>query len=173
MSMETLTAAQAKLLLSFPKTLGKHPETGVEITVQDGPTGPYIKAGTESRSLADHAHLARITLEDAVALLAKPREGRGGRSTPQVIADLGPHPDRGDAITLRAGRFGPYVTDGTVNASVPKGKDPASVTIDDAIDLLARREEKLRAEGKDPRAPKRSTRPRRSSTGGARGRRSA
>ncbi|MDA0365378.1 MAG: type I DNA topoisomerase [Chloroflexi bacterium] len=173
MSMETLTVEQARLLLSFPKVLGKHPESDTDVTVQDGPRGPYIKAGTESRSLEGHDHLARVTLEEALALLAKPREGRGGRSSPQVMAELGAHPDRGDQVTIRAGRFGPYVTDGTVNASVPKGRDPSAVTIDEAVDLLARREEKLRSEGKDPRAPKRPTAGRRRTTGGARGRRSA
>ena len=70
----------------------------------------------------------------------------------------------GDAITVRVGRFGPYVTDGTVNASVPKGRDPASLTLDEGVDLLARREERLRADGKDPRAKT----PRRAPAAGAR-----
>ncbi len=74
MTPETLTLDEAQLLLSFPQTLGIHPEKGEPITAQDGPLGPYIKMGTESRSLRDHDHLASVDLDDAVALLAEPRK---------------------------------------------------------------------------------------------------
>ncbi len=176
MSMETLTLDQAKLLLSFPKVLGTHPESGEPITAQDGPRGPYVRMGNEYRSLeGGHEQLATVTLDEALALLAQPRAGRGAPRGPQVMAELGKHPDSGEPITVRSGRFGPYVTDGTVNASVPKGRDPSLLSLEDAIDLLARREEKLRSEGKDPRAPKRTRRPstRNNASGGARKRRSA
>jgi len=168
--METITLEQAQELLSFPKTLGAHPESGQEIVAQDGPRGPYVRMANEYRSLEDHAHLARVTLEEALALLAQPHARGAGRGRgPQALAELGAHPERGDAISVRSGRFGPYVTDGTVNASVPRGRDPSSLTLEEALDLLARREERLRADGKDPRARQRRT----GGTRGARGRRSA
>ena len=170
MSMESLTLDDALLLLSFPKTLGAHPETGVEITVRDGPNGPYLKMGDETRSLRDHDHLAAVTLEEAVTLLAEPKKGR--RSGPAELADLGPHPKTGDSIKVLRGRFGPYATDGVVNASIPKGRDPATVTLDDAVELIATREQLLRDQGKDPRAKKTKKRTSRRTGGGAK-RRSA
>ena len=155
MSMDTLTFEDALMLLSFPKVLGKHPETGVDVTVQDGPNGPYVRSGTDSRSLeGGHFAMKTLTLEDALKVLAQPRQfGRRGPSQ-SVLATLGEHPDSKAAITLRSGRFGPYVTDGVVNASLPRGRDPKSVTLQDALDFIAGREEKMRADGQDPRAPK-------------------
>ena len=153
MSMETITIDEAIELLSFPKVIGLHPETDVEITAQDGPNGPYIKMGTESRSLEGHEQMRNLTLFEAIAVLAEPRKGRG-RSSPQVLAEVGKHPESEALITIRNGRFGPYVTDGVVNASLPKGRDPKNVDMQAALDLIAAREERMRAEGKDPRAPK-------------------
>ena len=154
MSMEGLGLDDALMLLSFPKVLGRHPERGDEVTVQDGPNGPYVRAGSESHSVdGGHFAMKTMTLEEALMLLAQPRQF-GRRVAQSVIAELGAHPDSGAAITLRTGRFGPYVTDGVVNASLPRGRDPKTLAVDEAVDLLAAREEKLRAEGKDPRAPK-------------------
>jgi DNA topoisomerase-1 len=147
---ETLMLDQALMLLSFPRTLGIHPVTNEPITAQDGPLGPYVKMGNESRSLRDHEHLETVDFEEAVVLLAEPRKGRPRSAS--VLADLGPHPDTGATVTVRSGRFGPYVTDGTVNASLPRGRNPQTLTIEDAVDLIAAREAKLREEGKDPRA---------------------
>ncbi len=153
MTMEALTLDEAVQILSFPKSLGTHPTMKAEVMVQDGPNGPYVKADTETRSLRDHDHLASIDLPEALEVLAQPKT-RGRRSGPAEIASLGEHPGNGEPVRLLNGRFGPYVTDGTVNASIPKGRDPASITIDDAVDLIAAREQKLRDQGKDPRAPK-------------------
>ena len=75
-----------------------------------------------------------------------------------VITDLGAHPESGETIQVKTGRYGPYVTDGTVNATVPKGTDPEKVNLDQAVELLAKREEKLRSQGKDPRAKKKTQR---------------
>jgi len=157
MSPETLTLDQALMLLSFPREVGKHPESGEAITAQDGRYGPYLKMGSETRSLDNQEQLATISLDEAVAKLKEPKKARG-RGAASVIADLGAHPTNGDAIQVKTGRYGPYVTDGTVNATVPKGTDPESVTLEQGVELLAKREEKLRAQGKDPRAkkPKRS-----------------
>ena len=157
MTMETITLDEALELLSFPKVIGKHPETDVEITAQDGPNGPYIKMGTESRSLEDgHEQMRKLTLFEAIAILAAPRKGRG-RTSIQVLAEVGKHPDSDALITVRNGRFGPYVTDGVVNASLPKGRDPKNVDLQGALDMIAAREERMRADGKDPRAPKAKT----------------
>ena len=153
MSMQSLALDQALLLFSFPKSLGAHPESGVDVIAQDGPNGPYLKMGDETRSLRDHDHLQSVTLEDALALFAQPK-ARGRRSGPAEIAALGEHPQSGEPVRLLSGRFGPYVTDGTVNASIPKGSDPASVTLEEAVELIAAREQRLRDQGKDPRAPK-------------------
>ena len=167
--METLTLEQALELLSYPRVVGRHPSSDAEITAQDGPNGPYLRMGTESRSLpGGHDQMRSVTVEEAVAILAAPRRGRQ-RGPQAPLAELGKHPDSGDEITLRDGRFGAYVTDGTVNASIPKGRDPSKVTLDDAIEMLVAREEKMRAEGKDPRA-KKPSRPRRKSRPKARSR---
>ncbi len=153
MSPENVTVDDAVMLLSFPREVGTHPETGEVITVQDGRYGPYVKMGKETRSLENQDQLATITLDEAVAKLKEPKKGRRSGAA-AVIADLGVHPESGDPIQVKTGRFGPYVTDGTVNATVPKGTDPEKVNLNQALELLAKREEKLRSQGKDPRAKK-------------------
>lgn len=159
MSPGTLTLGEALMLLSFPRTLGEHPENKQPVTVQDGKFGPYVKAGEETRSLASHEQLRTITLAEALELLRQPK-ARTSRSKPQVMVELGVHPTSGAVLQIKSGRFGPFVTDGVVNASVPKGIDPKTVTVERAIELLAAREEKLRAQGVDPRAPKEKGKPR-------------
>lgn len=156
MEMESLTLDDALKLLSFPKEVGVHPEKGEVITAQDGRFGPYVKMGNETRSLTDHNALANVTLEEAVNLFNQPKRGRGAASA-APIAELGEHPKSGDRITVKNGRYGPYVTDGTVNATIPKGTDPAAVTLDKAVELLHAREEKMKEQGKDPRAKKKKT----------------
>ena len=165
MAIETLTAEQALDLLSYPRVLGAHPESGEEIAAQDGRYGPYIRAGKETRSLRDHEHLRVIDLDEAVRLLKEPkRRGRGAAAGP--LAVLGDHPESGASIELRNGRYGPYVTDGQVNASLPRGQEPSAVTLEDAVGMIAAREERMRAQGQDPRTPKPQRRAKRS--GGAR-----
>jgi DNA topoisomerase-1 len=158
MTMETLTIEQALELLSYPRIVGVHPLNDTAITAQDGPNGPYLRCGDESRSLEDIAQMRKISLEEAIAVLAKPRRRRGAAPSQQVLAELGEHPDNKGKITVRNGRFGPYVTDGTVNASLPKGRDPKNIGLEDAVNMIATREERMRAEGKDPRAPKKPKR---------------
>jgi DNA topoisomerase-1 len=153
MSPDNLEFDDALLLLSFPRSLGNHPETGDEVYATYGRYGPYLKMGDDNRSLPDHDSLTSVTLEEAVELFKQPKKRGRGAST-SVLAALGSHPDSGAAIQVKTGRYGPYVTDGTINATVPKGTDPATVTLERAVELLAAREEKLRAQGKDPRAPK-------------------
>ena len=151
MEPETLTLDQALLLLSFPREIGTHPESGEPIIASDGRYGPYIKMGTETRSLEGHDQLATVTVEEAVKILAEPKRRRG-QASQRVLNEIGTHPESGAAIHLRSGRFGPYVTDGEVNASVPKGLDPSLVDLERAVDLLAARREKLIEQGKDPAA---------------------
>jgi DNA topoisomerase-1 len=153
MSAEDLSFEDALHLLSYPRELGTHPETGEIVLAHFGRYGPYVKMGDESRTLDSHDTLRTITLEQAVEILKQPRQQRR-RARSEVLNALGTHPSSGVEIQLKDGRFGPYVTDGTVNASVPKGTDPATITLERAVELLAAREDKLRAQGKDPRAPK-------------------
>jgi DNA topoisomerase-1 len=156
MSPDTLRLEDALLLLSFPRSLGNHPETGVEILATYGRYGPYIKMGDDNRSLTDFDNLMAITLEEAVVLFSKPKTG-GRQTSSSVLAELGPHPSNGDQVQVKTGRYGPYVTDGTVNATIPKGTDPEQVDLKRAVELLDAREEKTRSQGKDPRAPKKRT----------------
>ena len=153
MSVESVTVEEALMLLSFPRELGPHPATGEMITAQDGRYGPYVKMGHESRSLPDHDKLATVTLEEAVEFLKQPSTGGRGRSG-AVLAELGKHPTSQAPLQVKSGRYGAYVTDGEVNATIPKDREPEDVTLDQAVELIAAREQKMRDEGKDPRAKK-------------------
>ncbi len=148
---ESLTLEQALDMLAYPKSLGTHPDSGTRVTVQDGPYGPYVKCGKESRSLPGegderYAKLTSIELSEALELLNAPRQPRRRRQ-PAALAELGAHPASGTPITVRDGRYGPYVTDGELNASLPRGRDPATVTLDEAVGLLAARAERVAAQG--------------------------
>ncbi|MCC6237002.1 MAG: type I DNA topoisomerase [Dehalococcoidia bacterium] len=164
MSVEHVTLEEALEILTFPKSLGIHPVTGEEITAQDGPNGPYLRMGKDSRSLRDHDHLRSVDLDEAVRVFAEPKRGRSFSSS--VIRELGEHPTSKAPLRILKGRFGPYVTDGTVNASIPSGRDPATLELDDALELLAAREAKMREQGIEPGAktPRRRTTTSRSST---------
>lgn len=163
MTVKDITLEQALLALSFPKNLGPHPETGIDVVVNDGKFGPYVrmegkdKGGTfvkETRSLTDRDVMRALDLPAAVEVLRQPRQHRGRQSVTQPpLATLGPSPVTGQAIVIKTGRFGAYVTDGQVNATIPSGRDPARLTIDDALELIAARESRLREQGIDPRAP--------------------
>ena len=152
MDPESITLDQALELLAYPRRLGAHPETGEDVTVQDGPFGPYVKCGGESRSLpgrgnARYEKLESVDLAEALEVLRTPRQTRRRGEPPPALAELGPHPDSQAAITVRDGRYGPYVTDGTLNASLPRGRDPSSITLAEAVDLLAARAERVAAGG--------------------------
>jgi DNA topoisomerase-1 len=110
MSMETITLDDALMLLSFPREVGAHPESGEVITAQDGKFGPYLRMGSESRSLENHEKLSSVTLTEAVEIFKQPKGRR--KAVSAVIAELGEHPESGDTIQVKNGRFGPYVTDG-------------------------------------------------------------
>ena len=153
MTMDSVTLDDAVKLLSFPREVGPHPETGEMITALVGRYGPYISMGKENRSLPSHDSLISLTVGEAVELLKQPKGGRG-RSAAAVLKELGPHPESKENLQVKTGRYGPYVTDGTVNATIPKGTDPESLTMEQAVELIAKREERMTAQGKDPRAKK-------------------
>lgn len=154
MTEQTISLEQALMVLSFPRVVGKNPQSGEDVTVQDGKYGPYLKCGTDTRSLANHEQLATIDMAKSLELLAQPKKGRGGAAAQGQSLELGTHPQSGAKLQIKSGKFGPYVTDGVVNASVPKGMDTSQVTVEKAVELLKAREEKMREQGKDPRAAK-------------------
>ena len=138
MSLDTLTLDEALRLLTLPRSLGTAPD-GEEVTAQNGRYGPYVKKGADSRSLETEEQLFTVTLDEALGLLAQPKtRGRRAAAAPP-LRELGEDPVTGKTVVLREGRFGPYVTDGETNASLRKGDDVESVTIDRASELLADR----------------------------------
>lgn len=161
MTLDQLTLDDALRLLSLPRVVGVDPATGEEITAQNGRYGPYLKKGTDSRTLASEEALFEVTLDEALAIYAQPKRGRGSVAS-APLAELGDDPQSGRPIQVKDGRFGLYVTDGITNRTLPKGVTAQSLTHQEAVELLAAK----RAAGP---APKRSGG--RSSSGGpARGR---
>ena len=138
MDPTTVTLEDALNLLSLPRVVGVD-DDGKEITAQNGRYGPYIKKDTDSRSLTAEDELFSVTLEQARAIFAQPKQRRGRGAAKPPLADLGAHPESGAPVRVLDGRFGPYITDGTVNASVPRGTDPETVTIEQAVELLRER----------------------------------
>ncbi|MDP8938463.1 MAG: type I DNA topoisomerase [Actinomycetota bacterium] len=150
MALETVTLDDALRLLSLPRVLGVDPADGQEVTAQNGRYGPYVKKGTESRSLEDEEALFTVTLEEALALLAQPKpRGRAAAAAP--LRELGPDPVSNAPVVVKQGRFGPYVTDGTTNASLRSGDDVDSVTIERAATLLQDRRDRGPAPAKKAR----------------------
>jgi DNA topoisomerase I len=138
MSPASVTLEQALDLLRIPRVVGTDPATGEEIVAANGRFGPYLKRGSDTRSLASEDDLLTVSVEDAQALFAQPKTRRG-RQAAGPLRELGPDPGSGQPVVVREGRFGPYVTDGTTNASLRKGDDPLTVTIERAAELLADR----------------------------------
>ncbi|MFS0866718.1 type I DNA topoisomerase [Microbacterium sp. 179-B 1A2 NHS] len=148
MSPETIDLETALKLLSLPREVGVDPESGTVITAQNGPYGPYIKKGTDSRSIASEEMIFDITLEQALEIYAQPKyANRAATSLKEFEAD----PVSGKPIRIKDGRFGAYVTDGTTNVTIPKGQTPDDITFEVAVQMLADK----RAKGP---APKRTTR---------------
>ena len=156
MDPETVTLEDALRLLSLPRAVGTDPATGEEITAQNGRFGPYLKKGSDSRSLDSEEQLFTITLEEALAVYAQPKRRRGQRST-APLRELGPDPASGAPIVLKEGRFGPYVTDGAVNVSLPRAETVEEITLDRAADLLAAKRAKGAASGRSAAAPRSGT----------------
>jgi DNA topoisomerase-1 len=150
---EDVTLEMAIGLLSLPRLLGEHPETGRPVKAGLGRFGPYIlhdkgKGEAEFRSLKAGDDVLTVSFERAVALLAEPKAARGRRGTATPLRELGPHPKDQGAVQLFEGKYGPYVKHGDLNASLPKGADMQAFTLDQAVALLTER-------GKAPQGKKR------------------
>jgi DNA topoisomerase-1 len=137
MTESTVTLEDALRLLSLPRVVGRHPDDGGEILTNFGRFGPYVKHGDEFRSLESEDDVFNITLDAAVELLRAPKQSRRRQSAQKkVLREL---TNDGTTLKLMAGRYGPYVTDGTTNASLPKGTNPEALTFEQATELLAAR----------------------------------
>jgi DNA topoisomerase-1 len=155
-SPASLTLEQALRLLALPREVGMHPEDGKPITAGLGRYGPFVLHAGTYANVADIDEVFEVGLNRAVVLLAEKRAGkfagRGGASAP--LKDLGAHPETGEPIHVMAGRFGPYVKSGKINATLPKGTAPEDLTLEDALPLLAARALAAPAKGKKAPAKK-------------------
>ncbi|MDT9595389.1 type I DNA topoisomerase [Nocardioides zeae] len=152
MSLDTVGIDEAVKLLSLPRVVGTDAE-GVEITAQNGRYGPYLKKGTDSRSLTSEDQIFDITVDEALAIYAQPKQrGRGAAKPP--LKELGADPVTGEPMVVKDGRFGPYVTDGTTNASLRKDDTVEDLTVERAAELLVERREKDAANPKKKAAKK-------------------
>ena len=148
MSVDTIDLDTALQLLDLPRTVGTDPESGDPITAQNGRYGPYLKKGADSRTLQSEQQIFDVTLEQALEIYAQPKYG--ARRASSALKEFDADPVSGKPIRIRDGRFGPYVTDGETNVTIPRGEDPMSVEFDRAVQMLADK----RAKGP---APKRTT----------------
>ena len=140
MSPGDVTLDVAVKLLSLPRTLGTHPESGEEVQANVGRFGPYVVHEGDFRSLGKEDDVYTVALPRALELLAQPKAGRGRRAAVEPLRTVGAHPKDGEPVLLFEGRYGPYVKHGAVNASLPKGAGPDDVTLEQAVQLLAERE---------------------------------
>ena len=151
MSVDTVDLDTALQLLSLPRVVGTDPESGEQITAQNGRYGPYLKKGADSRTLDNEQLIFDITLDQALAIYAQPKYG--ARRASSALKEFENDPVSGKPIRLRDGRFGPYVTDGETNATIPRGEDAMEVTFERAVQLLADK----RAKGPAPKRTARRT----------------
>ena len=148
MSLDSLTFDQALELMSLPRVVGADVD-GVDITAQNGRYGPYLKKGSDSRSLESEDQLFAITVEEAQAIYAQPKQ-RGRAAAKPPLKDLGADPASGRPMIIKEGRFGPYVTDGEINATLRRGDDLETITPERAAELLAEKRAKGPAPKKRP-----------------------
>ncbi len=141
MTLDDLSLDQALELLTLPRVVGNHPDDDEEIVALNGRYGPYIKKGSDTRSLESEQQLLSITVDEAVALLAEPKK-RGRRAAAPPLKEFGDDPVSGKPVTLKKGRYGPYVTDGVTNASLRTGDDPDSLESERAFELLQMRRDR-------------------------------
>ncbi len=139
MDLASITLDDALKLLSLPRVVGTDPATGEEVTAQNGRYGPYLKKGTDSRSLASEDQIFTITLDEALKIYAEPKRRGGQSASAAPLRELGTDPVSGKPMVIKDGRFGPYVTDGETNASLRKGDEVESITDERAAELLADR----------------------------------
>ena len=151
MSLSTITLDEALRLLSLPRVVGTDPADGVEILAQNGRYGAYLTKEKDSRSLGSEEEIFTVTLEQALALFAQPKQRRGRGQAKPPLRELGADPTTGLAMVIKDGRFGPYVTDGATNASLRTADDPATISVERASDLLSERRAKEALEGLTPK----------------------
>ncbi|MDE0115377.1 MAG: type I DNA topoisomerase [bacterium] len=151
MQPETVTLEDALKVLSLPRVVGTDPADGIEVVVQNGRYGPYLSKGKENRSLDSEDQLFTITLEQCLELLSQPRRRRGQTAKPP-LRELGPDLATDKPMVVKDGRYGPYVTDGEVNASLGKGDSVEALTAERASELLQIRRDKIAAGGGKPPA---------------------
>lgn len=149
-----LTLEKALALLSLPRTVGSHPETGKPIVAGLGRFGPYVAHDGKYASLPSSEDVFTIGINHAVTLIAEAKS-RGPRRGPAALKELGPHPEDGKAVKVMEGRYGPYVNHGKLNATIPGGLEPTTITLAQALELLAARA--ARQGGKKKSSPKRKT----------------
>ena len=147
MSPDSITLEEALRLFSLPRVVGVDPDTGEDITAQNGRYGPFLKRGKDTRSLEAEEQLFTVDLDGAVALFGQPKRRRGQKAATS-LRELGTDPATGCAVSVKDGRFGPYVTDGSVNASLRREDAVETITVERASELLAERRLKLEGEGK-------------------------
>ena len=155
MSLDTVDLDDAVKLLSLPRVVGADAE-GVEITAQNGRYGPYLKKGTDSRSLQSEEQLLTITQDEALAIYAQPKQ-RGRAAAAPPLKELGPDPVSGAPLVVKSGRFGDYVTDGEYNATLRKDDTVEALTLERAAELLAERRAKGPAKKASKRGAKKTT----------------
>ena len=137
MDLSTVTLEQALDLLSLPRVVGQDPESGEDITAQNGRYGPYLKKGADSRSLETEEQIFTVTLEQALEIFAQPKRRRGQAAARGPLRELGQDPATEKPVVIKDGRFGPYITDGQTNVTVPRSEDPATISAERAFELLA------------------------------------
>jgi DNA topoisomerase-1 len=139
--VDDLTSEFAEKLLSLPREVGPHPETGKPITASIGRYGPYLAHDGKYAKLGSTAEVFETGMNAAVAKLADAASGGGrqGGASREPIAVLGLHPSNGNEVRVMAGRYGPYVTDGSTNSTLPRNSDPKAVTLDEAVRLIDER----------------------------------
>ena len=151
MQPDTVTLDDALKVLSLPRVVGTDPADGIEVVVQNGRYGPYISKGKENRSLESEDQLFTVTLEQCLELLAQPRRRRGQTAKPP-LRELGPDLATDKPMVVKDGRYGPYVTDGEVNASLGRADSVENLTVERASELLQRRRDRVAAGGGKPAA---------------------
>ena len=157
MKPSTVTLEEALKLLSLPRIVGVDPSDGEEIKSQNGRYGPYLTKGTDSRSLESEEQIFSVTLEQALALFAQPKQRRGRGQAAGPLREVGTDPTSGRLIVVREGRFGAYVTDGETNATLRVVDDPMTVSIERASDLIAERRARGPVKKTAKRAPSKAT----------------
>ena len=158
MDPQAVTLQDAVRLLTLPRSLGPDPEAdGAEITALNGRYGPYVRRGTDSRSLAGEEQLFTVTLAEAQELFRQPRQRGRARAAAAPLAELGTDPNSERPIVVKSGRFGPYVTDGETNATLRSGDDPETLTAERAVELLAEKRARGPAPARRPATKKAPT----------------